>query len=181
VKVAATAIPDVLIFEPAIYRDARGHFLESFNQKNFEDAVGSKVTFVQDNQSHSRQGVLRGLHYQIEQAQGKLVRVLQGEIFDVAVDLRRKSPTFGQWAGVALSEENRKQIWLPPGLAHGFLVLSETADVAYKVTDYYAPQHERALLWNDPGIGIAWPKSVSPILSEKDRAATPLAQAEVFA
>jgi dTDP-4-dehydrorhamnose 3,5-epimerase len=175
------AIPDVLIFEPAVYKDERGRFFESFNQKNFEDTAGFKGRFVQDNQSHSLKGVLRGLHYQIEQPQGKLVRVIQGEIFDVAVDLRRKSPSFGKWTGVALSGESRKQIWMPPGLAHGFLVMSETADVVYKVTDYYAPQHERSLLWNDPSIGIAWPKGISAILSDKDRAASPLAQAEVFA
>jgi dTDP-4-dehydrorhamnose 3,5-epimerase len=181
VKVTAAAIPDVLIFEPAVYKDARGFFFEGFNQKNFEDAAGFKGRFVQDNQSHSLKGVLRGLHYQIEQSQGKLVRVIQGEVFDVAVDLRRKSPTFGKWAGVALSAKNNKQIWLPPGTAHGFLVLSETADVLYKVTDYYAPQHERSLLWNDPGIGIAWPKGSSPTLSDKDRTAPPLSQAEVFA
>jgi dTDP-4-dehydrorhamnose 3,5-epimerase len=175
------AIPDVLIFEPAVYEDARGYFFESFNQKNFEDAAGLKARFVQDNQSHSLKGILRGLHYQIEQPQGKLVRVIQGEIFDVAVDLRRKSPTFGKWTGAALSAQSRNQMWMPPGLAHGFLVLSETADVAYKVTDYYAPRYERTLLWNDPAIGIAWPKGVSPILSGKDRAARPLTQAEVYA
>ena len=180
-KVTATAIPDVLTFEPAVFKDERGHFFESFNQKNFEDATGFKVCFVQDNQSHSRKGILRGLHYQIEQPQGKLVHVIQGEIFDVAVDLRRKSPTFGKWAGMVLSGENNKQIWLPPGLAHGFLVLSETADIFYKVTDYYAPQHERSLMWNDPGIGIVWPKGASPTLSAKDRMALPLSQAEVFA
>ena len=180
-KVTATAIPDVLIFEPAVFKDERGHFFESFNQKNFEDATGFKACFVQDNQSHSRKGILRGLHYQIEQPQGKLVHVIQGEIFDVAVDLRRKSPTFGKWAGMVLSGGNNKQIWLPPGLAHGFLVLSETADVFYKVTDYYAPQHERSLMWNDPGIGIMWPKGASPTLSAKDRMALPLSQAEVFA
>jgi dTDP-4-dehydrorhamnose 3,5-epimerase len=181
VKVTATAISDVLTFELAVYKDARGFFIESFNQKNFEAATGFKACFVQDNLSHSRKGVLRGLHYQIEQPQGKLIRVIQGEIFDVAVDLRRKSPTFGKWAGVTLSSENNRQIWLPPGLAHGFLVMSETADVFYKVTDYYAPQHERSLLWDDPDIGIAWPKGISPTLSDKDRAATLLAQAQVFA
>jgi dTDP-4-dehydrorhamnose 3,5-epimerase len=181
VKVTATAIPDVLIFEPAVYKDARGFFFESFNQKKFEQATGLKDRFVQDNQSHSLKGVLRGLHYQIEQPQGKLIRVIQGEIFDVAVDLRRKSPTFGKWVGITLTAENNKHVWVPSGLAHGFLVVSETADVLYKVTDYYAPQHERSLLWNDPGIGIAWPKGASPVLSDKDRAGTPLAQAEVFA
>ena len=180
-KVTPTEIPDVLILEPAVFKDERGFFFESFNQKKFEDIAGPKVRFVQDNQSHSVKGVLRGLHYQIQQPQGKLVRVIQGEIFDVAVDLRRKSPTFGKWTGVELSAENKKQVWVSEGLAHGFLVLSETADVFYKVTDYYAPQHERALLWNDPRIGIAWPMDHAPILSAKDRAALPLAAAEVFA
>ena len=180
-KVVSTEIPGILIFEPAVFKDERGYFFESFNQKKFEDAVGQNIGFIQDNQSQSGKNVLRGLHYQIKQAQGKLIRVIQGEIFDVAVDLRRKSPTFGKWAGIALSAENKKQIWLPPGLAHGFLVLSETAEVFYKVTEYYAPQHERSLLWNDHSIAIAWPQSASPIISAKDRAATPLAQAEVFA
>ena len=180
-KVTPTEIAGVFILEPAAFKDERGFFLESFNQKKFEDIAGAKVRFVQDNQSHSVKGVLRGLHYQIQQPQGKLVRVIQGEIFDVAVDLRRKSPTFGKWTGVKLSAENKKQVWVSEGLAHGFLVLSETADVFYKVTDYYAPQHERALLWNDPRIGIAWPMAHAPILSAKDRAALPLAAAEVFA
>lgn len=180
-KVTPTEIPDVFILEPAAFKDERGFFLESFNQKKFEEIAGAKVRFVQDNQSHSVKGVLRGLHYQIQQPQGKLVRVIQGEIFDVAVDLRRKSPTFGKWTGVKLSAENKKQVWVSEGLAHGFLVLSETADVFYKVTDYYAPQHERALLWNDPRIGIAWPMAHAPILSAKDRAALPLVAAEVFA
>jgi dTDP-4-dehydrorhamnose 3,5-epimerase len=181
VKVTATEIPDVLVLEPAVFKDERGLFFEGFNQKKFENIAGPKVRFVQDNQSHSVRGVLRGLHYQIEQPQTKLVRVVQGEIFDVAVDLRRKSPTFGKWAGVKLSAENKRQVWIPEGLAHGFLVLSETADVLYKVTDYYAPQHERALLWNDPRIGITWPSEHAPILSAKDREALPLAAAEVFA
>jgi dTDP-4-dehydrorhamnose 3,5-epimerase len=181
VKVTRTEIPDVLILEPAVFKDERGFFFESFNQKKIEDIAGPQLHFVQDNQSYSARGVLRGLHYQIEQPQGKLVRAVQGEIFDVAVDLRRKSPTFGKWTGVKLSAENKKQVWIPEGLAHGFLVLSETADVFYKVTDYYAPQHERALLWNDPSIGIAWPMDHKPILSVKDRSALPLAAAEVFA
>jgi dTDP-4-dehydrorhamnose 3,5-epimerase len=181
VKVTATEIPDVLILEPAVFKDERGLFLESFNQKKFEDIAGTKARFVQDNQSHSVKGVLRGLHYQIQQPQGKLVRVIQGEIFDVGVDLRRKSPTFGKWTGVKLSAENKKQVWIPEGMAHGFLVLSAAADVFYKVTDYYAPQHERALLWSDPRIGIAWPTDHAPILSAKDHAALPLAKAEVFA
>ena len=180
-KVTTTEIPDVLILEPAVFNDERGLFFESFNQKKIEDIAGSKVRFVQDNQSHSVRGVLRGLHYQIQQPQGKLVRVVQGEIFDVAVDLRRRSPTFGKWTGVKLSAENKKQVWIPEGMAHGFLVLSESADVFYKVTDYYAPQHERALLWNDPRVGIAWPMDHEPILSAKDRSALTLDKAEVFA
>ena len=142
--------------------------------------MGPKTPFVKDNQSHSVRGVLRGLHYQIEQPQGKLVRAVQGEIFDVVVDLRRSSPTFGKWSGVKLSAGNRKQVWIPEGLAHGFFVLSETADVLYKVTDYYAPQHQRVVFWNDPRIGITWPTDREPILSAKDRAAPPLAAAEVF-
>jgi len=180
VKVTATELHDVLIFEPDVYQDERGFLFESFNHKGLEDAVGLTVQFVQDNQSHSIKNVLRGLHYQIEQPQGKLVRVVQGEVFDVAVDLRRKSPTFGKWSGVVLSAENNKQVWIPPGLAHGFLTLSETADVFYKLTDYYAPQHARSIRWNDPRIGIAWPAGQSPILSPKDRSALPLLEAEVF-
>jgi dTDP-4-dehydrorhamnose 3,5-epimerase len=181
VKVAATEIPDVLIFEPAVQKDERGYFFESFNQRQFEAAVGPDIHFVQDNQSQSGKNVLRGLHYQIKQAQGKLVRAVQGEIFDVAVDLRRSSPTFGKWAGITLSANNKKQLWIPPGLAHGFLVISESAEVFYKVTDYYAREHERSLLWNDSGIAIGWPVKTEPILSAKDRSATPLADAEVFA
>ena len=171
----------MLILEPVVFEDERGFFFESFNQKKFEDIAGLNVRFVQDNESHSARNVLRGLHYQIEQPQGKLIHVTHGEIFDVAVDLRRKSATFGKWTGVKLSAENKKQIWIPEGLAHGFLVLSETADVFYKVTDYYAPQHERSLLWNDPSIGITWPIDQKPIMSTKDRSALPLSAAEVFA
>jgi dTDP-4-dehydrorhamnose 3,5-epimerase len=181
VKVTATEIPDVLILEPAVFKDGRGFFFESFNQKKFEDIAGLKVRFVQNNQSHSARNVLRGLHYQIEQSQGKLIHVSHGEIFDVVVDLRRRSSTFGKWTGLKLSAQNRKQLWIPEGFAHGFLVLSETADVLYNVTDYYAPQHERALLWNDHRIGITWPMDHEPILSAKDRSAPPLADAEVFA
>jgi dTDP-4-dehydrorhamnose 3,5-epimerase len=181
VKVTATEIPGVLILEPVVFEDERGFFFESFNQRKFEDFADLKLRFVQDNQSHSARNVLRGLHYQIEQPQGKLVHVSRGEIFDVAVDLRRKSPAFGKWTSVKLSAENKKQIWIPEGLAHGFLVLSETADVLYKVTDYYAPQYERSLLWNDPRIGIAWPLDHKPIMSTKDRAALPLSAAQVFA
>lgn len=179
-KVIATQIPGVLVLEPNVYSDERGFFFESFNRKKFEESTNLKVEFVQDNQSHSLKGVLRGLHYQIQQPQGKLVGVIQGEIFDVAVDLRRNSPTFRKWTGIALSAENKKQVWIPQGMAHGFLVLSATATVLYKVTDYYAPQHERTLIWNDPTIGIAWPPGYSPILSAKDRLGLQLGQAEVF-
>lgn len=162
-------IPDVLVFEPRLFSDARGYFLEVYNERSFA-ALGLTETFVQDNQSHSKKGVLRGLHYQLEQAQGKLVRVLHGEIFDVAVDLRPNSPSFGKWVGETLSSENHKMIWIPKGFAHGFYTVSETADVAYKVTDFYAPQHERTLLWNDADLGIVWPLVGEPVLSDKDRA-----------
>lgn len=167
-KVTATAIPDVLILEPEVFGDERGFFLESFNQRVFEEAVGEKFSFVQDNHSRSGKGVLRGLHYQVRQPQGKLVRVVRGQVFDVVVDIRRGSPTFGQWAGVDLSEDNHKQLWIPPGLAHGFLVLSETADVLYKTTDYYAPEHERTIRWDDPELAITWPIEGPPLLSQKD-------------
>ncbi|MDZ4185466.1 MAG: dTDP-4-dehydrorhamnose 3,5-epimerase [Desulfuromonadales bacterium] len=170
-NVILTAIPDVLILEPKVFGDSRGFFFESFNEKVFREATGVTAHFVQDNHSRSARGVLRGLHYQIEQPQGKLVRCTQGEIFDVAVDIRRDSPTFGQWVGEILSEENKRQMWIPPGLAHGFLVLSDSADFLYKTTEYYAPQHERAILWNDPDLGIEWPLIAPPLLSEKDRVA----------
>lgn len=179
-KVSAPAIPGLLLLEPAIHADERGFFFESFNQKRFEDAVRRNVNFVQDNHSHSAQKVLRGLHYQIRRPQGKLVRVTAGEVFDVAVDLRRSSPTFGKFNSVLLSAANKKQIWIPEGFAHGFLALSETADVLYKTTDYYAPDDERCLIWNDPDVGIDWP-SGAPILSAKDRQGLPLGKAEVFA
>ena len=179
-KVVATALPDVLILEPAVMGDQRGFFFESFNQRKFENAVGRKVQFVQDNHSRSSKGVLRGLHYQIKHPQGKLVRAVQGEVFDVAVDLRRASPTFGKWVGVMLSAENKKQVWIPEGFAHGFLVLSETAETLYKVTDYYAPEHERSLLWNDSSVGISWPIDQPPILSAKDRSGLPLGKTEAF-
>jgi len=180
-KATPTAIPDVLVIEPRVFGDARGFFYESFNHKAFDDAVGRHVEFVQDNHSRSARGVLRGLHYQVQQPQGKLVRVVRGAVFDVAVDIRRASPTFGQWVGEELSEDNHKQLWVPAGFAHGFLVLSETADFLYKTTDYYAPSHERAILWNDPAIGIRWPDtSAAPQLSAKDQAASLLAQAELF-
>ncbi len=178
---APSALPDVLILQPTVHKDERGFFFESFNQKRFDYAAGRKVRFVQDNHVRSGKGVLRGLHYQVKQPQGKLIRVLRGEIFDVAVDLRRSSPTFGNWVGVALSEENKKQVWVPEGFAHGYLVLSETAEILYKVTDYYVPEHERAVMWNDPGLRISWPTENVPILSAKDRQGLPLAKAEVFA
>jgi dTDP-4-dehydrorhamnose 3,5-epimerase len=170
-NVIPTAIPDVLILEPKVFGDSRGFFFESYNEKAFREATGVTAHFVQDNHSRSARGVLRGLHYQIEQPQGKLVRCTQGEVFDVVVDIRRDSPTFGQWVGEILSEENKRQLWIPPGLAHGFLVLSESADFLYKTTEYYAPQHERSILWNDPDLAIEWPLN-SPLLSAKDAAAT---------
>ena len=172
-NVTPTAIPDVLIIEPKVFGDARGFFYESFNDRAFDEAVGRHVAFVQDNHSRSSKGVLRGLHYQIQQPQGKLVRVARGAVFDVAVDVRKSSPTFGKWVGVELSEDNHRQLWVPPGFAHGFLVLSETAEFLYKTTDYYAPAHERCIAWDDPDVGIDWPLEEAginaPILSEKDR------------
>jgi dTDP-4-dehydrorhamnose 3,5-epimerase len=180
-KAVATAIPDVLIVEPKVFGDARGFFFESFNQKAFDDAVGAHVEFVQDNHSRSSRGVLRGLHYQLQQPQGKLVRVVRGEVYDVAVDIRRSSPTFGKWVGTELTEHNQRQFWVPAGFAHGFLVLSETADFLYKTTDYYAPAHERCIAWDDPALGIDWPAlDIGPRLSQKDSAGALLAQAEVF-
>lgn len=174
-KVTPTAIPDVLVIEPKVFGDERGFFMESFNARAFADATGIDVPFVQDNHSRSRRGVLRGLHYQVKQPQGKLLRVVRGAVFDVAVDIRRGSETFGRWVGVELSEANNKQLWVPPGLAHGFLVLSDTADVLYKTTDYYAPQHERCLSWNDPSVGVEWPLGeVTPTLSAKDQEGTAL-------
>ncbi|MGK7947336.1 MAG: dTDP-4-dehydrorhamnose 3,5-epimerase [Xenococcaceae cyanobacterium] len=179
-KAIETKIPDVLILEPKVFGDNRGFFYESFNAKIFERETGIKTQFVQDNHSRSRQNVLRGLHYQIQQSQGKLVRVARGAVFDVAVDLRKSSPTFGEWVGCILNEENKKQLWIPPNCAHGFLVLSEFADFLYKTTDYYAPEYERAILWNDRDIGIEWPIDGEPILSAKDRSALTLKDAEVF-
>ncbi len=180
-KVLPTAIPDVLILEPTVHGDARGFFLESYNQRRFEALTGIGTSFVQDNHSRSARGVLRGLHYQIRQPQGKLVRVLAGEIFDVCVDLRRSSPSFGQSVGVVLSADNFRQLWVPPGFAHGFVVTSATADLAYMTTDYYAPEHERSLLWNDPALAIPWPLDGPPLLSAKDQAGTLLSQAETYA
>lgn len=175
-------IPDVLVIEPQIFGDERGFFFESFNQQKFSDQTGLNYQFVQDNHSRSSQNILRGLHYQLHQAQGKLVRVAAGAIFDVAVDVRRSSQTFGQWVGVTLSAENHRQLWVPPGFAHGFYVTSASADVLYKTTDYYAPQHERSILWNDPDLSINWPLvSTAPLLSVKDQQASTLVTAEVFA
>lgn len=171
----------MLVFEPRVFRDDRGFFFESWNARNFNRAVGSDIQFVQDNHSHSARNVLRGLHYQIKQPQGKLVRAVRGRIFDVAVDIRTSSPSYGHWTGVELSDENCRQLWVPAGFAHGFLVLSESADVLYKATDYYAPEHERCLAWNDPDVGIAWPLQAAPVLSPKDAAGLPLREAEVFA
>jgi len=181
VKVTPTAIPEVLIIEPKVFGDARGFFYESFNGKAFDEAVGRHVEFVQDNHSRSVKGVLRGLHYQVQQPQGKLVRAVRGSVFDVAVDIRRSSPTFAKWVGVELTEENHKQLWVPAGFAHAFLVLSESADFLYKTTEYYAPAHERCIAWNDADVGIEWPKiGVAPLLSAKDQAGVSLKQAEIF-
>lgn len=180
-KATPLAIPDVVLIEPKVFGDARGFFYESYNQKAFESVIGAGVEFVQDNHSRSVKGVLRGLHYQIEQAQGKLVRVVQGSVFDVAVDIRKSSPTFGHWVGATLSEENKQQLWVPAGFAHGFLVLSDTAEFLYKTTDYYAPEHERCIAWNDPSLKIDWPLDVSPTLSAKDRQGQLLTDAHVYA
>ncbi len=179
-KAIATAIPEVLVIEPAVFGDARGFFLESWNQRAFDAAVGREVRFVQDNHSASGRGVLRGLHYQVKQPQGKLVRVVAGEVYDVAVDLRRSSPTFGRWVGERLSAANRRMMWVPIGFAHGFLVLSDSAEFLYKTTDYYAPEHERTLLWNDPRLGIDWPLDAAPLLKPKDAQGAPLARADTF-
>lgn len=178
--VTPTALEGVLILEPKVFGDERGFFFESFNQRDFQQQTGLDVSFVQDNHSRSVKGVLRGLHYQIQHAQGKLVRVTQGQVFDVAVDLRKSSPTFAQHVGVVLSAENKRQIWIPPGFAHGFLVMSDTAEFLYKTTDYWYPEHERSLLWNDAQLGIPWPIEAPPQLAAKDAAAKPLSQAEVF-
>ena len=179
-KVTPTSIPSILIIEPRVFGDTRGFFFESFNQRAFNQATGLDVNFVQDNHSRSSKGVLRGLHYQIQQPQGKLVRVVHGSVFDVTVDLRKSSPTFGQWVGVELTEDNHCQLWIPPGFAHGFYVLSDSADFLYKTTDYYAPEFECSLIWNDPTIGIEWPLNTQPIISAKDAQGKKLADAEVF-
>ncbi len=182
-KASATAIEGVLILEPKVFGDTRGFFMESYNRRTFADVSGLDIDFVQDNHSRSARGVLRGLHYQLRQPQGKLVRVAAGAVFDVAVDIRRASPTFGRWVGVELTAENQRQLWVPAGLAHGFVVLSESADFLYKTTDYYAPEHERCIAWDDAAIGIDWPLAAhgidAPLLSAKDRAGLSLAQAEL--
>ena len=178
-KVIRTEIPEVLILEPKVFEDARGFFLESYNRRSFKDMTGIDVDFVQDNHSRSAKNVLRGLHYQIERPQGKLIRVTFGEVWDVAVDLRKSSKTFGRWVGFCLKSGSKQIAWIPPGFGHGFVVISEAADVQYKTTDYYSPQHERVLLWNDPEVGIKWPVA-SPILNERDQRGTPLRQAEAF-
>lgn len=178
--VTPTEIPEVVLIEPKVFGDDRGFFFESYNKQAFIDKAGVNLTFVQDNHSRSAKHVLRGLHYQIEQAQGKLIRVVVGSIYDVAVDIRRSSPTYGQWVGRLLSAENKHQLWVPPGFAHGFVVVSEVAEVLYKATDFYAPQHERSILWNDPDIGINWPLSEDPVLSQKDLAGQSFKDAEVY-
>lgn len=179
-KVTRLAIPDVLLIEPEVFGDERGFFFESFNQKLFEEAVGHSVTFAQDNHSKSARNVLRGLHYQVQHPQGKLVRVIAGEVFDAAVDIRRSSPTFGKWVGEIISAENKKQLWVPEGFAHGFLVLSDFAEFLYKTTDYWFPEHERTLIWNDASIAVAWPLQQPPTLSAKDQNGIALTDAEVF-
>jgi len=180
-KVTDTKILDVKIIEPTVFEDERGFFFESFNHKKFEEAIGREVSFVQDNHSKSSKSVLRGLHYQLPpHAQGKLVRVVQGEVFDVAVDIRKSSPTFGQWVAETLSGNNKKQLWIPEGFAHGFLTLSETAEFLYKTTDYYANQYERSIVWNNKSIAIEWPTDLTPIVSQKDGKASDLPYAEVF-
>ncbi|MDQ8020540.1 MAG: dTDP-4-dehydrorhamnose 3,5-epimerase [Moraxellaceae bacterium] len=180
-NVTPTALPEVLIIEPRVFGDSRGFFMESFNAQRLRDATGIDQPFVQDNHSRSGRGVLRGLHYQIQQAQGKLVRVTAGAVYDVAVDMRRSSPNFGKWVGVELTGENHRQLWVPPGFAHGFLVLSESADFLYKTTDYYAPEHERSLAWNDPTVGVEWPlQGIEPQLSAKDLAGKPLGECETY-
>lgn len=180
-NIIPTALPEVLIIEPKVFGDARGFFFESFNQRRFDEAAGAPTAFVQDNHSRSARGVLRGLHYQIQHPQGKLVRCTAGEVWDVAVDIRKSSPRFGQHVGVSLSAENKRMLWVPPGFAHGFVVLSESAEFLYKVTDYWFPEFERSLLWNDPALGIDWPLEGEPVLSRKDAEGKPLAQADTFA
>jgi dTDP-4-dehydrorhamnose 3,5-epimerase len=180
-NVIQTPLPGVLLLEPRVFGDERGFFMESFNARLLAERAGITDTFVQDNHSRSARGVLRGLHYQIQHPQGKLVRVVAGSVWDVAVDLRRSSPAFGKWFGVELSAENKRMVWVPPGFAHGFLVLSDSADFLYKTTDYWYPEHERSVLWNDPALAIGWPLQGEPVLSAKDRAGKPLSEAETFA
>jgi dTDP-4-dehydrorhamnose 3,5-epimerase len=179
-NVTSLSIPDILVIEPTVFSDKRGFFFESFNQREFEQAIGTPVTFVQDNHSRSSKHVLRGLHYQIKQAQGKLIRVISGAIFDVAVDIRRTSPTFGQWVGIILNEENKKQLWIPSGFAHGFTVISDSAEVLYKTTDYWAPEHECCIAWNDLTIAIDWPSKFSPLVSVKDNQGVAFKDAILF-
>jgi dTDP-4-dehydrorhamnose 3,5-epimerase len=181
IQVSSTSLPEVKVIEPKVFGDRRGFFFESFNAREFAEQVQAGVDFVQDNHSRSAKGVLRGLHYQIQHAQGKLVRVVEGEVFDVAVDVRKSSPNFGKWVGVTLSVENHRQLWVPPGFAHGFVVLSETAQFLYKTTDYWFPEHERSIVWDDPDIGIEWPIDFEPMLATKDAAGKRLSEAEVFA
>lgn len=178
--VIPTELPELLLLEPRVYGDARGFFFESFNQREFEQVTGLHVNFVQDNHSRSVKGVLRGLHYQIQHPQGKLVRVTQGEVFDVALDMRRSSPNFGRWVGVLLSAENKRQLWVPPGFAHGFVVTSDAAEFLYKTTDFWYPEHERSLMWNDPALGIPWPVEGAPQLAAKDAAGRFLTDADTF-
>jgi dTDP-4-dehydrorhamnose 3,5-epimerase len=180
VKVFPTEIRDVLMLEPKVHQDERGFFLECYNRRTFNEAAGMKVEFVQDNESFSVRNVLRGLHYQIRQPQGKLIQVMAGEVFDVAVDLRRSSSTFGKWVGVTISGGTHRMLWIPPGFAHGFIVLSEHAIMLYKTTDYYAPEHERTIVWSDPSLNIRWPLEAKPIVSDKDRRGVALGSAELF-
>jgi dTDP-4-dehydrorhamnose 3,5-epimerase len=179
-KIHTTTLDGVLLIEPTVFGDERGYFFESFNARRFAELSGVRDAFVQDNHSRSAKGVLRGMHYQIQQPQGKLVRVSAGAVFDVALDLRRASPTFGQWYGVELSAENKKQLWIPAGFAHGYAVISDMAEFQYKTTDYWAPEFERSVMWNDPAVGIDWPLDGEPLLSAKDKSGVPLAQAETF-
>ncbi len=180
-RVIPTDIPEVLVLLPTVFGDERGFFLESFNAKKFNEKVSGEFTFVQDNHSRSKKNVLRGLHYQIKQAQGKLVRIVSGEIFDVCVDIRKSSPTFGQWVGEVLSADNKKQLWVPPGFAHGFMVISDFAECLYKTTDYYAPEYERCIIWDDPDLNISWPTNAIPDLSKKDQQGLIFKDAEKFA
>ncbi|MFJ1212521.1 MULTISPECIES: dTDP-4-dehydrorhamnose 3,5-epimerase [Burkholderia cepacia complex] len=181
IQVTETALPEVKVIEPKVFGDARGYFYESFNAREFAEQVEPGIAFVQDNHSRSSKGVLRGLHYQVQHAQGKLVRVVEGEVFDVAVDIRKRSPTFGKWVGVVLSADNHRQLWIPPGFAHGFVVLSDAAQFLYKTTDYWFPEHERCIVWDDPEIGIDWPIDAAPVLAPKDAAGKRLSEAEVHA